>query len=425
VVIFKEGLQVIDALKQELPDAMILDIELPDVIGLEILELIYQESLPVTTIVLTSHNSYSNANKALELRAFDFLEKPCSKQRFRVTVKNAIEHGKLLEKVETYSNEFDLHKYHGFIGSSLKMQIVYGIKESAAKCYASVFITGESGTGKEVCAHANHNSSNKKDKPFVALNCAAIPKDLFKSEFFGHIKGAFSGAVNDRIGAFEMAADGTLFLDEICELDLSLQAKLLRFLQSGTYQRVGDKNESNVCTRIVCATNRDPEKEIEEGRFREDLYYRLNVFPIEMPALRDREEDILVLSRYFLEKFSNQLGKGFKEISPELEKAFMGYEWAGNIRELESTLENAIILNDSKVLELEMLPVSIRKKLTKKLNSVNSGKDGAGNVIVEKKGSSKDVMGMQVKPFWLAEKQIIKSAIENCDGNVHLAGDLL
>lgn len=224
-----------------------------------------------------------------------------------------------------------------------------------------VFITGESGTGKEVCAHANHNSSNKKDKPFVALNCAAIPKDLFESEFFGHIKGAFSGAVNDRIGAFEMAADGTLFLDEICELDLSLQAKLLRFLQSGTYQRVGDKNESNVYTRIVCATNRDPEKEIEEGRFREDLYYRLNVFPIEMPALRDREEDILVLSRYFLEKLSNQLGKGFKEISTELEKAFMGYEWAGNIRELESTLENAIILNDSKVIELEMLPVSIRK----------------------------------------------------------------
>ena len=197
--IFHQGLDALEAISENQPDILLLDIELPDINGLEILEFISINKLPVTTIVLTSHSSAENAERAMELGSFDFIEKPCSKQRLRVTIKNSISHGELVETVKTYSNNFDKNKFNGFIGSSLEMQLVYRIIESAAKCYASVFITGESGTGKELCAQAIHNTSNKKDKPFVALNCAAIPKDLFESEIFGHVKGAFSSAFNDRM----------------------------------------------------------------------------------------------------------------------------------------------------------------------------------------------------------------------------------
>lgn len=415
--IFHQGLDALEAISEIQPDILLLDIELPDINGLEILEFISINKLPVTTIVLTSHGSAENVERAEELGSFDFIEKPCSKQRLRVTIKNSISHGELVETVKTYSNNFDKNKFNGFIGRSLEMQLVYRIIESAAKCYASVFITGESGTGKELCAQAIHDTSNKKDKPFVALNCAAIPRDLFESEIFGHVKGAFSGALKDRIGAVERAEGGTLFLDEICEMDIDLQSKLLRFLQSGTFNRVGDKDERKVHTRIICATNRNPEEEVMKKRFREDLYYRLNVLPVEMPPLRERKGDMLILAKYFLEKFSMDLGKNFVGLTEETEKIFSEYYWPGNIRELQNTLENAVILHNGDLLEKSMLPKAMFDRFSLQSEIVSS------HVSVEDEiaHSTAAADTQTIQPFWLSEKKIIQAAVDFCEGNVQLA----
>ena len=423
--IFHLGTDAIEAIAEKLPDLMILDINLPDINGLDILAFISANKLPVTTIVLTSHGSAENSEKAMELGSFDFIEKPCTKQRLQVTVQNGIEHGNLVEAVEIYSDKFDKNEFFGFIGSSMEMQLVYRMIESAAKCYASVFITGESGTGKELCALAIHESSNKKDKPFVALNCAAIPGELFESEIFGHVKGAFSGAVQDRIGAVERAAGGTLFLDEICEMDINLQSKLLRFLQSGTFVKVGDNVEKRVHTRIICATNRDPVVEIKEKRFREDLFYRLNVLPIQMPALRDRGKDILLLANHFLEKYSKNLNKKFQGFSESTKKYFMKYQWPGNIRELSNVLENSVIMNDGLSLEMEMLPNSMKERIEKCDNLLGKYKYASPGNVIELSVASKISDDVELEPFWKTEQKVIQAAIKKCGDNVHLAAKKL
>ncbi|MGA0236172.1 MAG: sigma-54-dependent transcriptional regulator, partial [Alphaproteobacteria bacterium] len=269
----KAGLRI---LRDQRPDFLLLDLKLPDMDGQQILELIAEEGLGTTTLVMTAHGSINIAVDAMRLGANDFLVKPFAQERLIQTLHNAIEMRQLKTKVAIYQ-QLDRPSYDEMIGSSLAMQAVYRTIDSAAPSDATVFITGETGTGKELVAQALHRASPRKDGNITVLNCAAIPKDLIESELFGHVKGAFTGATTDRDGAAQMAHNGTLFLDEIGEMDINLQSKLLRFLQSGSFQRVGSSKMEYSNARIICATNRDAWKDVQSGRFREDLYYRLNV----------------------------------------------------------------------------------------------------------------------------------------------------
>jgi len=415
------GTDAMKALAETSPDVLLLDLNLPDMPGMDILREL--EDSDTTIIVITAHGSVDTAVDAMRFGAFDFLVKPFDGKRLKVTVNNAIEQRKLREIVETYHETFDRSHYHGFIGGSLAMQAVYRIIDSASPSKATVFITGESGTGKEVCAEAIHKQSPRHDKPFVALNCAAIPRDLMESEIFGHIKGAFTGAVSERKGAATQADGGTLFLDEICEMDLDLQSKLLRFVQTGTFQRVGSGKVEKVDVRFICATNRDPLVEVEAGRFREDLFYRLHVIPLQLLPLREREGDTLLIARQFLSQFSEEEGKRFSEFSPQAEKLLMEYHWPGNVRELQNVIRNAIVLNDGVQLMAEMLPsvVSGRSSTT----SMANGQQGVAQEADLSMETIVPASADDVRPLWCLEKEIIERTIDICGGNIPKAAAML
>ena len=291
------------------------------------------------------------------------------------------------------------------------MQQVYRTIDSAASSKASIFITGESGTGKEVCAEAIHAASKRGDKPFIAINCAAIPKDLIESELFGHVKGAFTGAATDRQGAAELADGGTLFLDELCEMDLELQTKLLRFIQTGTFQKVGSSKMKSVDVRFVCATNRDPWKEVQEGRFREDLYYRLYVIPLHLPPLRERGEDVIEIAYSLLGYMSVEEGKAFVRFAQEVLDRFNQYEWPGNVRQLQNVLRNVVVLNNGKEITLNMLPPPLNQPIE--------------NSLRLKEKQSEDITVKDIFPLWITEKTAIEQAIKACDGNIPRAAGFL
>ena len=302
-LVASDGQTAMDIINKVHPDLIVLDVMLPDMNGLDILATLEPDNSP-QVVVLTGHATKEMAIQAIKLGASDFLEKPIEADRFRITVNNALKIKNLKQTVTQYKNKYENGKYFDLIGSSKQMQSVYQIISSASASKATVFITGESGTGKELCARAVHQASNRANKPFVALNCAAIPKDLIESEIFGHLKGAFTGAIANRVGAAGQANGGTLFLDELCEMDINLQSKLLRFIQTGSYQQVGSEKEVKVDVRFVCATNKDPLIEVENGRFREDLYYRLHVIPIELPPLRARGTDIIEIAEALFVKLA-------------------------------------------------------------------------------------------------------------------------
>ena len=305
------GAEAMALLAENPPEVVLLDLMLPDMDGLSILEHISTHQVPSAVIVITANASLKTAIEAMRLGALDFLVKPFNADRLKVTLNNVLERQQLSKIVETYRKEIDRREYQGFIGASLPMQRVYRIIESAAGSKATVFITGESGTGKEVCAEAVHNQSPRANGPFIALNCGAIPKDLMESEIFGHVKGAFTGALADREGAAARANGGTLFLDELCEMDLGLQTKLLRFVQTNSFQKVGGSKMEAVDIRFVCATNKDPMVEVAEGRFREDLFYRLHVIPVHMPPLSERDGDVLNIAQKLLDDYAQEEGKAF------------------------------------------------------------------------------------------------------------------
>ena len=266
------GKDALRVLREKAPPVVLLDLKLPDMDGMEILRYVQDNRLSTAVVVITAHGSINVAVDAMRGGAFDFLVKPFNAERLVFTLRNALERQRLTRIVETYEEDIVRRQYYGgFIGSSLAMQAVYRIIDGAASSRATVFITGESGTGKEICAEAVHERSPRKNAPFVAINCAAIPKDLIESEIFGHVKGAFTGALEDREGAAARADGGTLFLDEICDMDINLQSKLLRFIQTGSFLKVGGGKTEKVDVRFICATNRDPLKAVEAGEFREDL----------------------------------------------------------------------------------------------------------------------------------------------------------
>jgi DNA-binding NtrC family response regulator len=410
------GKAALAAIEQQLPDAILLDLALPDMNGLDILKQVRSQQLPTSVVVITAHGSITNAVDAMRSGAYDFLVKPFSADRLVVTLRNALERQRLTSIVETLKDDFGRDQYYGFIGASLPMQAVYRIIDSAAASRATIFITGESGTGKEVCAQAIHQRSPRREKAFVAINCAAIPRDLMESEIFGHVKGAFTGAVADRDGAAKRADQGTLFLDEICEMDLDLQSKLLRFVQTGSFVKVGGHVTDKVDVRFICASNRDPLKEVEVGRFREDLYYRLHVIPVHLPPLRDRDEDVVSIARYFLTLFAKEEGKRFQGFAPEVEAVVRTYSWPGNVRQLQNVLRNVVVLNDGETVSADMLPPPLNQ-LDSNVRSVRVpaaavGAPATGPSIV----GDGTVAG--IRPLWQVEKDVIEEAIRICQGNI-------
>jgi two-component system repressor protein LuxO len=361
--IFDSGAPAVAALDSTVPNVVLLDIQLPDMHGLEVLREIKARGERTEVIVVTGQGSINLAVEAMREGAFDFLVKPCSPERLRLAVRSALEKygdDRPTSAQVSVAKDVPLDGLTGFFGESAGMQIVFDVVRRAAVTNATVFITGESGTGKELCAQAIHGLSKRKREPLVAVNCAAIPRDLLESELFGHVKGAFTGAIVDRKGAAMLADGGTLFLDEICEMNLDLQAKLLRFLQERTIQRVGESGQKTVDVRVICATNRDPLVEVAEGRLREDLFYRLYVVPIELPPLRHRQSDILLIARQFLNLYATEDGKEFRGFSAEAERALISYDWPGNVRQLQNIIRNVVVLNDCDVVEFDMLPKQIR-----------------------------------------------------------------
>ncbi len=330
-------------------------------------------------------------------RCLRFLTKPFDSKRLCATVRNALKHQQLSSLVAHYRENFERSSFFGFIGASMSMQAVYRIIESAAPSKATVFITGESGTGKEVCAEAIHQCSPRSEQPFIALNCAAIPHDLMESEIFGHVKGSFTGAQGDRKGAASLADGGTLFLDEICEMDLDLQSKLLRFIQTGTVQRVGSGKLETVDVRFICATNRDPLVEVKAGRFREDLYYRLHVIPLTLPPLRERGEDILLLARTLLQSYAKEENKRFKDFDVEAARVLLDYPWPGNVRELQNVVRNIVVLNDKELVSPDILPPP--------LNGVRPQLPAAIAAAVASAPAATGVANGPIRPLWLVEKR--------------------
>src|SRR5579864_5875637 len=408
------GARALDVLSETIPDLVLLDVELPDINGIDILRRIRARDLPCSVIVVTAHGSVKTAVEAMREGAYDFIIKPFPPDRLIVTVRNALERRQL--QTLAAANEIAKEgRFYGLIGASLPMRAVYNVIESAASSRATVFITGESGTGKELCVQAIHELSPRRGGPFVAVNCGAIPRELMESEMFGHVRGAFTGAVGSRDGAITRAKGGTLFLDEVCEMDLSLQVKLLRVIQSGEFQKVGGSETEHADVRYVCATNRDPWSEVQAGRFREDLYYRLHVVPCAMPPLRERDDDVLLLARHFLGLYAKEEGKTFTDFDEGAVRALRRYPWPGNIRELQNALRNTVLFNQGPVVTETMLS-RLDANATPRPASIATLAP-APRTGVPANGS--------IKPLWLIEKEAIEEAIALCNGNIPRAAALL
>lgn len=425
-----KGIEAIEAIALRIPDLVLLDLRLPDMTGFDVLSEIRKNNKDLPVVLMTAHGSIDAAVEAMQLGAQDFLIKPCEADRLRVTVNNALRRAQKDQDDIKENPENTNKQYQGFIGSSPQMHQVYRTIDSAAPSKATVFITGESGTGKEVCAEAVHAASKRDDGPFIAINCAAIPKDLIESELFGHMKGAFTGASVDRKGAAEQADGGTLFLDELCEMDLVLQTKLLRFIQTGTFQKVGSSKMSRVDVRFVCATNRDPWLEVQEGRFREDLYYRLHVIPLTLPPLRERGGDIIEIAHSILGHFSHEEGREFITFSPEVTECFLHYGWPGNVRQLQNVIRNVVVLNKGKEVILSMLPppLSLENKHGLNLASKDTLSGSIDREHHQESHALKKVDSLKQKviiPLWQSEKNTIEAAIALCEGNIPQAAKQL
>ncbi len=375
------------------PDLVLLDLVMPGRSGLELLSELSERGLRAPVIVLTATNTVSAAVEAMKRGAADFVTKPFELEALRIKVRNLLEKHDLEREVERLRDEVEeRQQLCGLVGRSDAMRAIFRTVERIAQAEATVLVTGESGTGKELVARAIHELSNRSDGPFVAVNCGAIPRELIESELFGHEKGAFTGATERRIGRIESADGGTLFLDEIGELDPAVQVKLLRALQERTFERVGSSQSTSVDVRIVTATNRDLAKEVAEGHFREDLYYRVNVVPVALPPLRERREDIRLLAETFVQRAQPE-----KRLTRAALAALEGYAWPGNVRELQNAIEHGLALCEGDTIEPGDLPISI-------------GRTGQAEALREQWRQGERSFDETVTRF---ETEILREALEN------------
>ena len=368
VSLASNGEEVLKYIDKDIFDLVLLDIRMPKMDGITVLRKIKSTSPETVVIMITAYASADTAIKAMKEGAYDYITKPFKVDEIKLIIKNALEK-KHLQKENILLKRVvrDRYVFDNIIGQSPKMLVLYDLLEKVAPTKTNVLITGESGTGKELVAKAIHFNSPRKEKPFVTLNCGAIPEALIESELFGHMKGAFTDAIATKKGLFEMADEGTIFLDEISELPLMMQVKLLRVLQDREFKRVGGTEDIHVDVRIIAATNKDLERAVKEKRFREDLYYRLNVIQIKLPSLRERREDIPVLAAHFLKRYSEELNKNISGISPEALHLFLNYEYPGNVRELQNIIERAVALGTDQELTAHNLKTYLDEQIhTKK-----------------------------------------------------------
>jgi DNA-binding NtrC family response regulator len=369
VVLKKEGYRVktclapsrvFDILQNEELDLLICDIKLPQISGMEILKYVRENRPEIPVIMITAYGSLKQAVEALKAGAIDYILKPFDVDELKIIIAQELEKRRLKEEnILLKRNLKEKYSFENMIGKSKAMQEVYALIEKSAGTDSTVLISGESGTGKEMAARALHLLSRRGENPFVSINCAALPENLLESELFGHAKGSFTGAVAEKKGMFEVATRGTLFLDEVGETSPWTQVKLLRALQERKIRRVGGTEEIPVDVRIIAATNLDLKQRIEEGKFREELYYRLNVIAFEMPPLRKRTEDIPLLVNHFLQKYCQQMGKKMKRVAPEVINYFELYAWPGNVRELENVIERVVAIEDRETVTGASLPREI------------------------------------------------------------------
>ncbi|MEK6600003.1 MAG: sigma-54 dependent transcriptional regulator, partial [Deltaproteobacteria bacterium] len=342
-------------------DLVISDVRMKGMGGVELLKSIKEINPETVVLMITAYASVDTAIDAMKAGAYDYITKPFKVDEVKHIIRNALDKKRLETENILLKRELKTkHAFGNLIGASPKMLEIYEIIKRVADTKTNILLTGESGTGKELVARAIHYEGIRKDKPFVPINCGAIPENLLESELFGYQKGAFTGAAANKSGLFEVANEGTIFLDEITELPIQLQVKLLRVIQERNFRRVGGIEDISVDVRIIAASNKDIEREVKEGRFREDLFYRLNVIPVRMPPLRERQEDIPILSRHFFEGYCKELGKNIKKISGEAMELLLKYNYPGNIRELANIIERAVALENTDIILPESLPEYVR-----------------------------------------------------------------
>lgn len=352
-----DGEEAVKILHKDIFDLVITDLKMPKMSGLEVLKTVKELSPDTVVILITAFASTETAVEAMQEGAYDYITKPFQNDEMKIRIRKALEKRRLIAENLLLRKELEGSAvFENIIGKSESMDKIFEIVKKISDSMSNILIYGESGTGKELIARAIHFNSRKKDKPFVTVNCGALPEGLLESELFGHMKGSFTGAIFNKEGLFEVANGGTIFLDEIGETTPAIQVKLLRVLQDKEFKRVGGTKEIRVDVRIIAATNKELAKAVEEGKFREDLYYRLNVIPVTLPPLRERREDIPLLANYFLNKFNRSMDKKIKGFSQKAMDLLCNYEWKGNVRELENMIERAVALSNSEIITPEHFP---------------------------------------------------------------------
>jgi DNA-binding NtrC family response regulator len=408
VDVARDGREALERIAQERPAIVLSDLVMPNMGGLDLLRALQQDDADVTVVLLTAQGSVETAVEAIKQGAYDYLTKPVDPQRLRIVLDQVAARNETLREVRALRRQLQERGTFGrMVGASLEMRKIYQLLEQAAPTSASVLVHGESGTGKELVAQTIHQLSPRASHPYVPLNCAAIPDTLLESELFGHEKGAFTGAIARRAGAFELAHRGTLFLDEIAEMTPTTQAKLLRVLQERSFRALGGSREQSVDIRVIAATNLDPKDAVAQGRLREDLYYRLNVFAIQLPPLRDRKDDIPLLAQAFIKEFDERHGRNIAGVSEDAMRMLEQFNWPGNVRELRNVIERATIVAKGPFIERADLPPLTAASRATQPAAPREGGLAPGTTVEE------------------AERRLIEITLEHTGGNKTRAAELL